>query len=201
MDKARTVRNPMKEKTKVNVTVEKLEPVSAEVSKRSPISDEELHSIAPSSELQRTSYVYGQAFNLYQKVFKVVGQKMELTIPQSLGPTELSKLLPLEPQSITAVLDRLEERKLVRRRRSPSDRRAIKVLLTGDGHELLRIRIPAMKCLLECTVGMLSSEERRSLETISRKLSEAAVNLLGANTEHLDEMIELFTKRIAQLER
>jgi len=203
----------MREEPEMREPVANLESSSAESRQRGAICDEELQSLAPSYELQLTAFVYGQAFNLYQKVFKVVGQKVELTIPQflilyalllsehPLSPTGLSKILPIEPQSITAVLDRLERRKLVVRRRSSKDRRAIHVRLTPDGHDLLRDRIPAMKYLLERTIGTLSPEERHSLQTVSRKLSTAAVTLLGANPENIDEMIEFFTKKLARLEQ
>ena len=201
----------MDEESKANRTVVNPETLPKEASQRRTISDDELRLMAPSYDLQWTSYAYGQAYTLYQRVFKVVGQKMNLTIPQflvlymlllaerPLGPTELSKLLPIEPQSITTVLDRLEDKAFVVRRRSPKDRRAVKVRLTQDGHDLLRDQIPMMKRLLEYTVGTLSPEERRSLATISQKLSRAAANLLGANPEHLDEMLELFTRRLAKI--
>jgi len=203
----------MRDQSEMRGTLANPDSNAVEARQRSAIRDEELRSLAPSYELQLTSFVYGQAFNLYQKVFRVVGQKVELTIPQflilyalllserPLSPTELSRILPLEPQSITAVLDRLEDRRLVARKRSSRDRRAINVRLTQNGHDLLRDRIPVMKCLLERTVGALSSEERHSLESISRKLSRAAVTLLGANPEHLDEMIEFFTRRLARIEQ
>ena len=95
----------------------------------------------------------------------------------------------------------LEERGLVERKRSSTDRRAVQVILTQKGHDLLRVHIPLLRCLLERTIGTLSLDERHSLAAISQKLGRAALILLRANPEHLSEMVEFFTERLARLEQ
>jgi DNA-binding MarR family transcriptional regulator len=52
----------------------------------------------------------------------------------------LAKCAEVTPASITAMLDRLEERGIVRRRRSERDRRQVIVSLTAAGHDLLEAK-------------------------------------------------------------
>jgi len=47
--------------------------------------------------------------------------------------SELSRALMLDKSAITGLVDRLENKKLVLRRNTPSDRRAIKIYLTEKG--------------------------------------------------------------------
>lgn len=176
------------------------------------VSDDELRMLAPSHELQHVSYAFGQAYQLCRRVFTAISQSMGLTSQQHsalyalllserpLGPTDLSRLLPMEPQSVTALLDRLEEMRLVVRRRSSKDRRAVKVRLTPAGHDLLRASVPRIRDAHQLTLGTLSHEELRHLAAISDKLSRAAMNLLGANPEAFGEAMERSTERLARIE-
>src|SRR5260370_27312268 len=57
--------------------------------------------------------------------------------PQRLSPAELSEAALLSSAGMTAQLDQLEERGLVRRSPHPEDRRSIYVTLTRAGQTLL----------------------------------------------------------------
>jgi len=184
----------------------------ARTSEMRQISDDELRELAPSYELQQVSYAFGQSYQLCRKVFSAISLSMGLTSQQHstlyalllterpLGPTDLSRLLPIEPQSVTALLDRLEEMGLVVRRRSSKDRRTVKVRLTPDGHDLLRASVPKIRDAHQFTLGTLSDQELRSLAAISDKLSRAAMNLLGANPEPYDKAMERSIERLAKIE-
>ena len=186
--------------------------ISAKARETRHISDDELRTLAPSYELQQVSSAFGQSYQLCRKVFTAISQSMGLTNQQHstlyalllaegpLGPTDLSRLLPIEPQSVTALLDRLEELRLVVRRRSSKDRRAVKVRLTPEGHDLLRASVPKIRDAHQLTLGTLSHQELRSLAAISHKLSRAAMDLLGTNPEPSDEAMERSTKRLARIE-
>ena len=52
--------------------------------------------------------------------------------------TEISKQLRLPPSAITPVINSLEERNLIIRKNSPSDRRIVLVELTDNGHEFFQ---------------------------------------------------------------
>lgn len=71
-----------------------------------------------------------------------------LTIPQTVlmraiaanpGATlgDLTEMISLSPATVSVIVDRLEERKLVRRQRNQRDKRIVNVSLTDDGKELL----------------------------------------------------------------
>jgi DNA-binding MarR family transcriptional regulator len=49
----------------------------------------------------------------------------------------LAERLQLQHHSVVGLVDRLVERKLIRRRRDPADQRRALVTLTGDGEEIL----------------------------------------------------------------
>lgn len=52
--------------------------------------------------------------------------------------SELAKRVSLSQATVTNILERLERRDLIRRRRSSEDRRKVDILLTGPGLELLK---------------------------------------------------------------
>lgn len=54
-----------------------------------------------------------------------------------LGQKAVSEMLGVGASRVVAVLDRLEHRSTIERRRSPTDRRSHEVYLTPDGEELL----------------------------------------------------------------
>ncbi|WP_327176391.1 MarR family transcriptional regulator [Streptomyces sp. NBC_01335] len=54
------------------------------------------------------------------------------------GMQELARLLGLDKSSVSGLVDRAERRGLVRRSPSPHDRRAVRVALTEQGHQLAR---------------------------------------------------------------
>lgn len=52
---------------------------------------------------------------------------------------QVAAALGLDPSAVVALVDDLEERRLVRRRLDPADRRTRLITLTADGAELLRL--------------------------------------------------------------
>lgn len=85
---------------------------------------------------------------------KRVARESGLTIPQivilqsvrDLGEVttgQISRRVSLSQGTVTSILDRLEERELVERYRSPTDRRVVHTRLTKEGKSALR-RAPAL---------------------------------------------------------
>jgi MarR family transcriptional regulator, organic hydroperoxide resistance regulator len=56
----------------------------------------------------------------------------------SLSLGELSKAMYLHPSTISGVVDRLEKKRFLRRERTGTDRRVVKVLLTAKGNRIVR---------------------------------------------------------------
>ena len=72
--------------------------------------------------------------------------------------------------NITTVIDNLEKRRLVERRRSTEDRRYIQLHITGEGRKLIeRFFTAHMQRLVEC-FSVLTAAERRELGRITKKL-------------------------------
>jgi DNA-binding MarR family transcriptional regulator len=89
-------------------------------------------------------------------------------------PAELCRYLSLDSGSMTRMLDRLEQKGLIARRRCPDDRRQVRVGLAEEGlklaNSLAHIGAEAMNQL----VGVLDSTELADLERILTKVLLAA---------------------------
>lgn len=85
-------------------------------------------------------------------------------------PAELCRHLSLDSGSMTRMLDRLEQKQLIERTRSATDRRQVQLLLTAEGKaitdRLPQIGAEAMNELL----SVLDAEEVASLERILSKV-------------------------------
>jgi DNA-binding MarR family transcriptional regulator len=64
------------------------------------------------------------------------GQLLCVLMAQPYGMGELGATLGLEKSSLTGLVDRAVRRGLVRREPDPDDRRAVQVVLTGEGRDL-----------------------------------------------------------------
>jgi DNA-binding MarR family transcriptional regulator len=89
---------------------------------------------------------------------------------QRLSPSELSQAALLSSAGMTAQLDQLEERALVRRSPHPEDRRALYVTLTPPGQKLVDKAIETYNAGHKRMLTSLSASERQALDTLLRKL-------------------------------
>jgi MarR family 2-MHQ and catechol resistance regulon transcriptional repressor len=81
--------------------------------------------------------------------------------------------------SMTAAVDRLERRRLVRRRDDPDDRRARVVHLTAAGRKLIRALFASHEQAIENAVSALTAKERVTLVGLLRKLGLGAAESQG----------------------
>ncbi|MFF0311326.1 MarR family winged helix-turn-helix transcriptional regulator [Streptosporangium sp. NPDC004379] len=91
------------------------------------------------------------------------------------GPGRLAAELGTDTAGMTRLLDRLEVKGLVRRRRSPEDRRAVVVEVTAEGREL----VPAL-------APVFGRVARRLLDGFSAEEVEHLTGLLGRMLANLD---------------
>lgn len=84
---------------------------------------------------------------------------------------QLHEKTAIDPSSMVAVIDELEERGLAERRPDPADRRARQVFLTEQGKATLE-RIRGLAAGLQREFfGALSAQERKTLHALLRKLA------------------------------
>src|SRR5688500_14117347 len=90
-----------------------------------------------------------------------------------LGPMnqkELGTRLLKSGGNMTMVLDNLERRGLVRRERTPEDRRVCTVSLTAEGEALIRDLFPHHAAAITAELSVLSPKEQTELGRLCRKL-------------------------------
>lgn len=96
-------------------------------------------------------------------------------------PSRVATLLFQETQSITGILQRVENRDWVRRLPDPDDRRAIGLELTERGRELAKKAVAICEDLYREAFSCLTDSERASLESIGRKLRSHGLTLPEAD--------------------
>jgi MarR family transcriptional regulator, 2-MHQ and catechol-resistance regulon repressor len=88
--------------------------------------------------------------------------------PLTIGEIQLR--VPLALGSMTATVDRLEERELIRRTPSPDDRRARVLKLTPKGKAAVEVAFRRHAADLESAMAVLTQSEKRELRALLKKL-------------------------------
>ena len=101
-------------------------------------------------------------------LLNVIGAR-EGAIQQELGAT-----LGIDPSTMVALVDRLEEAGLAKRRPSPRDRRAREVVITAKGRRQLEAARSKVADVEDEVLGGLSGKERDQLMTLLRRALAAA---------------------------
>jgi len=164
--------------------------------------------IASSWEVLGTAGVFFQASNTLAKAMEKALEPAKLTSSQfvtlwvllfsnePMTPGQIARVLPRESHSVSASLDRLAERGLVKRRHSTQDRRKVEVVLTSEGESLLRLVSPNMYTVLTETFGQFSGDQLKFLGNIARQIRNTSVGLLGANSNHLEATLKRIEKQV-----
>jgi MarR family 2-MHQ and catechol resistance regulon transcriptional repressor len=98
------------------------------------------------------------------------------------GPLPVNALgakVLLTSGSMTAAVDRLDRRRLVKRQDDPDDRRARVVHLTAAGRKLIRGLFASHEQAMDSAVSVLTAKERATLLGLLRKLGRGAEGLEG----------------------
>lgn len=83
-------------------------------------------------------------------------------------PKQIARTLSLDGSTITGILDRMENKNLVRRTPDPDDRRTLKVVITNQGLELR-----------ECIEEVIEKVNKRILEIFTFEEQEQLKKFLG----------------------
>ncbi len=102
------------------------------------------------------------------------------------GPLPVNALgagIPLTSGSMTAAIDRLERRHLVRRGIDSADRRARIVHLTAEGRRLIRIGFQAHQVAMESAAETVTHAERAVLIRLLKKWGKATQQKLDSSPQ------------------
>ena len=108
-----------------------------------------------------------------------------LTVLETDGPVPMGTLaesLDVSQASVTGIVDRMEQRGLIERRRDDDDRRVIRVALTEDGTRLLAGVAAGRRERLGILLGELSDDELAGFLRGSRALRAARARLAATWT-------------------
>jgi DNA-binding MarR family transcriptional regulator len=83
-----------------------------------------------------------------------------------LSQQELGEVLSLDPSNVVGLLNELEQRELVTRRRDPTDRRRHIVELSAKGEEALAAAYLRLESVEDSLLAALSVEERTTLHDL-----------------------------------
>jgi DNA-binding MarR family transcriptional regulator len=84
---------------------------------------------------------------------------------------ELAEHLRLAVNSVTDIVDSLEEKGLARRRRDDADRRIVRVELTAAGRDAAGAIIAGVLDIYRAYLGALTAEEQETLLALYRKIA------------------------------
>lgn len=103
----------------------------------------------------------------------------ELRVVEQLGNEgprmmrELAEYLSVAVNSVTSIVDNLEQKNLVRRHRSEEDRRVIRVELTDPGNGIYKSLVEANLDLFRSMLGALTEDEQEIFMVLFRKIARA----------------------------
>lgn len=109
-------------------------------------------------------------FELHQGEFDVIATLRRSGEPYALTPTDLHERLMLSSGAMTSRLDRLENKGLIQRAPSPTDRRSIQVRLTPAGLALIDKALPLHVANEQQAVSALTQKEQKQLDGLLAKL-------------------------------
>lgn len=98
-------------------------------------------------------------------VLRIVGQN------PNLAPGELARILHVHPSSLTGVLHRLEQAKLLQRERDPNDGRRSTLTLSPIGRQINSRRAGTVEAAVQRAMGALPSETLRSAEEVLKRIA------------------------------
>jgi DNA-binding MarR family transcriptional regulator len=113
-------------------------------------------------------------------------EKLDLTPPQfyvlatigyagELPFGEIGAKMMVTVSNLTGIVDRLEEKKLVLRKRDDNDRRVVHVVLTEKGAKLYKTTIPRFEKSIAQIFSGLGRAQQKQLSALLRKLNHPSL--------------------------
>jgi DNA-binding MarR family transcriptional regulator len=80
--------------------------------------------------------------------------------------------------NLTGIVDRLEEKKIVARKRDEKDRRVVHVVLTDKGTKLYKTTIPLFEKSVSQIFSSLDKPQQKELSVLLRKLNQTLSGII-----------------------
>ncbi len=134
------------------------------------------------SDLQQNLYWYLLRVAISSKhVLMNIGEKYDLTVMQfyalcvlendkSIPMNSLSKLLFCDASNVTGIVDRLFQRKLIKREENPNDRRVKMITLTPEGYEVCKKIFADIPKVTPDGLSTLSKEKQKQLLDLLKEI-------------------------------
>ncbi|MBI6872359.1 MarR family winged helix-turn-helix transcriptional regulator [Clostridium aciditolerans] len=90
-------------------------------------------------------------------------------------PKQIARTLSLDGSTITGILDRMENKNLVRRTPDPDDRRTLKVVITNQGRELRECIEEVIEEVNKRILEIFTSEEQEQLKKFLEQIANRQV--------------------------
>jgi MarR family 2-MHQ and catechol resistance regulon transcriptional repressor len=107
--------------------------------------------------------------------------------PDGLTLTEMARSIFVTNTNMTGLVDRMERDGLVERRDDPDDRRAFRVVLTGEGRGRLERAWDRHPAMVEAAFSGLTRAERRVLGRLLEKFTSSLSSAPGNPSESMPQ--------------
>lgn len=87
---------------------------------------------------------------------------------------EIGAKMMVTVSNLTGIVDRLEEKKIVLRKRDERDRRVVHVVLTEKGAKLYKSTIPLFEKSISAIFAAVDKTQQKELSALLRKLNQDA---------------------------
>lgn len=144
-----------------------------------------------------TMHLLKSAIDEFLKPYNLTGAKFRLLMwllacekaefSDGLLPSQLSHFQGISPNTVSALLDGLQEQGLIQRARHPTDHRKRIVTITDAGRERLEVISIVYKQFAEATTAGLSPDEHHVMTQLLDKLADSirtAQQQIGAAPHH-----------------
>lgn len=95
----------------------------------------------------------------------------EILAGKNVTPVTLATALHLSQPTVTGILHRLEQRELIKRERSKTDRRSILAVVTGQGRSLAEKAPPLLRDQFRQELARISRQERTDILAVLQRVA------------------------------
>ncbi len=85
---------------------------------------------------------------------------------------ELSEKYHIHPSTLTGIVDRLEGKKLIKRRKAKTDRRSVELVPTSSGNQIVEQHVSEDETFANNLFNTLEEPKKETLETLLEELIE-----------------------------